>query len=80
MNIKEAIDLTTDHGMIVTEIFRKRSNGKTSNAFKVGYRGGVMMTAIQLEKGSRLWRVGDKEKSFIGLQSQCIVKCVEWLK
>lgn len=77
--IQQAIDTATDSGVIVTDHFRKRSNGKTSNAFKVGYRGGVMITCIQVAKGSRQWRADTKSNSFIGSQAECIMKAMEWL-
>lgn len=79
ITIQQAIDHATDNGVIVTDHFRKRSNGKTSNAFKVGYRGGVMVTAIQVAKGSRQWRIDTKRNTFIGSQAECIMKAIEWL-
>lgn len=74
LTVQQAIDLATDNGVIVTDHFRKRSNGKTSNAFKVGFRGGVMITCIQVAKGSRQWRADTKYSTFLGSQAEFI----EW--
>ncbi|MEG0209084.1 MULTISPECIES: hypothetical protein [Gammaproteobacteria] len=80
VQIDEAFCILKANDMIATDIYRKRANGKTGNAFKVGVVHGRMLTVTQARRNGRQWRVTTPDNDFTGTRAECIVKAVQWLK